>query len=135
MIGFAAGGVAVYFHLKSLAYCDSCSKYLSKKGIQTRYTADSEVLTNAVKEIMQCLSERRFQDAVSAHSRSAGYDTNQKEYTLRSQVQVKQCKDCNQHWLKFSVSKKARDDWKDIPELGYESFCTDPIRVAATLTS
>jgi len=126
MLGFAVGGVAVYFHLKSLPYCDSCSKYLAKKGIQTRYTASSETLTKAVKDIIQCLSENRFQDVIAVHAKTAGSDTYQKELVLRSQIQIKRCKSCNQHWLRFTVSKRARDDWKDIDELGCQSFCSAP---------
>jgi|SRR5580698_8210165 hypothetical protein len=135
MSGFAVGGVSVYGYLNSLPYCDSCSKYLVKKGIiQTRYTSDSEVLTNAVKSVMECLSESRFQDAISVHAKAAGTGTYQKELVLRSQMQVKRCKSCNQHWLRFSVSKRARDDWKDISELGYESFCVEPIAIEKAVT-
>jgi hypothetical protein len=138
MLGFAIGGVFVYFNLKSLAYCDTCSRYLVKKGIQTRYTADSDTLTKAVTEIMQCFSERRFQDAISAHAKAAGYE-NSTGMTLRSRVEVKRCKDCNQHWLKFTVSKKAKkDEWEDIGQLGYEAFCVEPITtepVASVATS
>ncbi len=135
MLGFAVGRVAVYFHLKSLPYCDSCSKYLAKKGIQTRYTASSETLTNAVKDIIQCLSESRFQDAIAVHAKTAGSDTYQKELVLRSQIQIKRCKSCNQHWLKFTVSKRARDDWKDnIDELGCQSFCAEAINVESVVT-
>ena len=127
MLGFAIGGVSVYAHLKSLAYCDACSKYLAEKGIQTRYTVDSSVLTKAVEEIMQCLSAGRFQDAIAAHAIGAGCEEFQKELILRSQMEIKKCKDCNKHWLKFSVSKYSRDDWNDINELGYEGFCAEPI--------
>jgi hypothetical protein len=135
MLGFAVGGVSVYGYLNSLPYCDSCSKYLVKKGIiQTRYTSDSEILTNAVKSVMECLSESRFQDAISVHAKAAGTGTYQKELVLRSQVQVKRCKSCNQHWLRFSVSKRARDDWKDISELEYESFCVEPIAIEKAVT-
>lgn len=134
MLGFAVGGVAVYFHLKSLPYCDSCSKYLAKKGIQTRYTASSETLTNAVKNIVHYLSESRFQDAIAIHANTAGSDIYQKELVLRSQIQIKRCKSCNQHWLRFTVSKRARDDWKDIDELGCQSFCSEPIDVESVLT-
>jgi len=134
VLGFAIGGVAVYFHLKSLAYCDPCSKYLAKKGIQSRYTADSGALTEAVKAVMQCLSESRFQDAIAVHARMGGSDAFQKELVLRSQMQIKRCKSCDQHWLKFSVSKRSRDDWKDIDELGYQSFCAEPINVESVVT-
>jgi hypothetical protein len=129
VLGFAVGGVAVYFHLKSLPYCDSCSKYLAKKGVQTRYTGESEVLADAVKDIMQCLSESRFQDAIAAHAKTAGSDLFRKELVLRSQIQIKRCKSCNQHWLRFSVSKRAKDDWKDIDELGCQRFCAAPIDI------
>jgi hypothetical protein len=129
VLGFAVGGVAVYFHLKSLPYCDSCSKYLAKKGIQTRYTASSETLGNAVKRIVQCLTESRFQDAIAAHAETGGSETYEKELVLRSQIQIKRCKSCDQHWLRFTVSKRARDDWKDIDELGCQSFCAEPIDV------
>jgi hypothetical protein len=129
VVGFAVGGVAVYFNLKSAAYCDTCSKYLVKKGIQTRYTADSETLKSSVKEIRQCLTEGRFQDAISAHARAAGNATVQKEMVFRSRVHIKRCKTCNRHWLKFTVSKWAKDEWKDITELGFERFCAVPLYI------
>ena len=129
VVGFAVGGVAVYFNLKSVAYCDTCSKYLVGKGIQTRYTADSKILKNAVQEIRQCLTEGRFQDAISAHARAAGNATVQKEIAFYSQIHIKQCKTCNRHWLKFTVSKWAKSEWKDITELGFERFCAEPISI------
>jgi len=36
VIGFAAGGLAVFGYLNSLPYCEKCAKYLSAKDSQTR---------------------------------------------------------------------------------------------------
>ena len=36
VIGFAAGGLAVFGYLNSLPYCEKCAKYLSDKESQTR---------------------------------------------------------------------------------------------------
>jgi hypothetical protein len=38
VIGFAAGGLAVFGYLDSLPYCEKCAKYLSAKDRQTRYS-------------------------------------------------------------------------------------------------
>jgi hypothetical protein len=95
--------------------------------------ADSGALTEAVKAVMQCLSEKRFQDAIAVHAKMAGSAAFQQELVLRSQMQIKRCKSCDQHWLKFSVSKRSRDDWKDIDELGYQCFCAEPINVESVV--
>ncbi len=42
ILGFAAGGFVVYAHLVSQPYCEKCSRYLSGKGRQARYTGDAE---------------------------------------------------------------------------------------------
>jgi len=126
IFGFALGAIVVYFHLKSLAYCDACSKYLWGKGLQTRYTADSDALTKAVQDMMQCFSEGRFQDGIAIHGRAAGSDSSSKDVRLASQIEIKRCKNCNQHWLKFSVNNRD-NNWKEIHELGYQTFCAEPI--------
>lgn len=135
ILGFAFGAIIVYFHLKSLAYCAACSKYLSGKGIQTRYTSDSNGLTKAAQEMMQCFSEGKFQEGIAVHARAAGSDSSSKDMALRSQIQIKRCKDCNQHWLSFSISKRADNAWKDINELAYQTFCAEPISTAPAVSA
>ena len=134
ILGFALGAIIVYFYLKSLAYCDACSKYLWHKGLQTRYTADSDGLKKAVQDMMQCFSDRRFQDGIAIHARAAGSDSSSKDVRLASQIEIKRCKNCNQHWLKFSVNNRD-NDWKEIHELGYQTFCAEPITTTPTASA
>jgi hypothetical protein len=124
VIGFAVGALAVFGHLNSLPYCDRCSKYLSAKDSQTRYAFFADRMAETTKAMIACVAADRFQEAIAIHAKEP---ENAQDASFCSQVQIKQCKGCNQHWMKFTVSKRDRDDWKEIPEVGFESFTEQPI--------
>jgi hypothetical protein len=129
IVGFAIGGVAVYGYLKALPYCERCSKYLVAKHTQTRYTADADRLSEIAALMRQCALGGRLQDAIAAHA-TTGSETAGKDPKLRSQVEIKRCKNCDQHWMKFTVSRWAKDEWKEISEAGFRTFTAEPLTAA-----
>jgi hypothetical protein len=127
--GFAAGGLAVYGHLMSLPYCEKCSRYLSAKGRQERYTADAEGFKSAWAQVLDSLNAGGVAAAISRHA-AFGSATNQKNCHLRSVVRIRYCKMCGQHWARFVVEKRNGSTWKEIPELSVASFTNEPVTVA-----
>jgi hypothetical protein len=131
VIGFAMGGFAVYAHLLSKPYCDKCSRYLSGKGKQTRYAGDAAGLQTAMANFLTCVADGDILSAIREHKNSSAFGTSSlpKGGYLRSVVEVRHCKKCEVHWVKFSVEKLRGDDWKEIPELTLERFTEQVVDV------
>lgn len=126
--GFAAGGLAVYGHLVLKPYCEKCSSYLSAKGEQVRYTGDPEGLQATTAQILQHIRSGAIASAIKQHS-TFGNQAYQKNDHLRSVFQVRHCKKCGQHWIRFSVDKQSGNDWKEIPELTVAGFTDQVVNV------
>lgn len=122
IFGFAVGGVAVYALLKALPFCQKCSRYLAPKERQTRYTGDSAQLTQAVIQIRQHVATGRLQEALTIHAGTGDAKSIAGKTSLRSQAIIKRCNGCNRHWIKFTVSRWANREWKDVPEAGFQQF-------------
>jgi hypothetical protein len=75
VLGFALGGLAVYGHLRSLAYCERCAKYLTKKDWQTRYSAYAEKVAEVRAAMHQCVAAGHTQEAISIHAATAKKST------------------------------------------------------------
>jgi hypothetical protein len=131
IVGFAIGGVAVYWYLTGLPYCERCAKYFVAKQThtQTRYTADADKLSQIAALMRRCALAGRLQDAIAAHAIS-GSETYGEGPTLRSQVEINRCKNCDQHWMKFTVSRWTKNDWKVI--YGFQDFTAEPLTVKAS---
>jgi len=125
VVGFAAGGLAVYGHLASQPYCDKCSRYLSAKGQRKRYTSDADGLKSATAQVLESLGSGAVVSAVAQHG-AFGSPSQGKSDHLCSVVRVRHCKKCGQHWVKFSVEKRSGNNWKEIPELTAGGF-TDEV--------
>lgn len=126
IVGFAFGGVAVYRYLEAQPYCERCTKYLVAKDTQTRYTT-RYMNAAQLSQITTLIAAGRLQDAIAAHaiSGSEGYG---KDPKLRAQVEIKRCKNCDQHWMKFTVSRWAKDDWVEV--IGcVQDFTAEPTSV------
>ena len=50
----------------------------------------------------------------------------QKGNHLRSVIDVRHCKKCGQHWVKYVVEKQRGNDWKEISDLTTAGF-TDQV--------
>ena len=129
--GFAAGGFAVYSYLVSKPYCETCSRYLSTKGKQTRYTGDADGLQTVTEQIFDDLRNTAIASAL-ARQKAFGDPAYQKSHHLRSVFEIRHCKGCRNHWIKFSVEKRSGDDWKGIPELTVAGFTDQVITLEQT---
>jgi hypothetical protein len=131
VIGFAIGGFAVYAYLVSKPYCDKCSRYLSAKGKQIRYAGDAEGLQAATVSFLTRVGNGDIPSAILEHGNSAGFGTPTppKDCQLRSVVEIRHCKQCAMHWVKFTVEKLRGDDWKEISELTVERFTDQAVSV------
>lgn len=128
VIGFAVGGFVVYAVLVSKPYCEKCSRYLSGKGRQVRYTQDADGLQAIVQQVLQNLASGTMAPAIELQ-RSFGNPSHQKNNHLRSTFEVRCCKKCKQHWVKFSVEKQSGDNWKEISDFTVSGFTKEVISV------
>ena len=126
--GFALGGFAVYAYLVSKPYCEKCSRYLSAKGKQVRYTGDVEGLQATAAQIFQHIGSGAIASAIE-QQQTFGNPDYRKNNHLRSVFEVRHCKKCGQHWIRFSVEKQSGDDWKEIPELTVGGFTDQVVNV------
>ena len=127
--GFAVGGLAVFGYLVSQPYCANCSRYLSAKGKQVRYTGDAEGLQAMTGKVLESIGSGAIASAIKRHSKFGSEKYQHKVDHLRSTIAVHHCKKCGQHWVKFSVEKQSGDDWKEIPELTVDGFIDDVVNV------
>ncbi|MBN1546008.1 MAG: hypothetical protein JW902_05040 [Syntrophaceae bacterium] len=125
ILGFAVGGLAVYGYLESIPYCKRCLRYFSAKGKQTRYTGDAEELQASTVQVLSDFSSGVITSAIEKH-RMFGSHKFQKDNHLRSVIEVRHCKKCGQHWVKYVVEKRSGNDWKEISDLTTASF-TDQV--------
>ena len=83
------------------------------------FTFFADRVRETAKALIECVATDRFQDAIAIH---AGELENAKDASFRSQILIKRCKGCGLHWMKFTVSRRERGDWKEISEVGFERF-------------
>ena len=95
ILGFAAGGFAVYGYLASMPYCEKCSRYLSSKGKQVRYTVDAEALQAATVQIFDNFRNGAVASAIDEH-RVFGDPAYEKGNYLRSVFEIRHCQRCGQ---------------------------------------
>ena len=127
IVGFGAGGLVVFGYLNNLPYCGRCEKYLSSKEFQTRYSSSADRMTETTRNLVEFVAAGRFQDAITIHAKES---EDEKNASFCSRIRIKRCGGCDQHWIKFTVSRRDRGDWKEISEVGFESFTDEPITTA-----
>ena len=133
IMGFAIGGLAVYGHLISLPFCGDCKLYLSKKGYQKRYFENPEDMQNSVAAFLAKVRDNQLQQSIQVHAETGSTAINAAN-VFSSFIEIKRCKACEKHWLKFTAQRKAGDDWKDISDLGYATFCMERVDVMENLS-
>jgi len=131
VLGFAVGGFCVYGFLVAKPYCDKCSRYLSGKGKQIRYTKDPEEMQGATAQLLGRMATGDFLLAVEDHRNSAsfGSSTAPKDCYLRSVIEVQHCKKCSAHWVKFTVEKLSGNDWEEVSDLTLARFTEQTVNV------
>jgi hypothetical protein len=133
IIGFALGGFVLYAYLTAKPYCEKCSRYLSAKGKQIRYTGDAEGLTANTNQILVDMASSQMANAIHSQA-NFGNPKHQKDDHLRSVFEVRHCKKCEKHWVKFCVEKTSGGDWKEIPELTVGGFTDEVVLGADAIT-
>jgi hypothetical protein len=119
IIGFAIGGVFIYFYLAAKLFCGKCSRYFSNKGTTTRYTGDGEKFKEFFAKMAALLDEHKLSEAIALHATEGGeVKCKTKEHHLKTDVNIKYCKGCGQHYLGLDVMKwNGKDDWSKIDDL------------------
>jgi hypothetical protein len=133
IIRFALGGLVIYSHLTSLPYYEVCTLYLSKKGEQTRYFDNRKDMQNSIDGFLSKVQDKQFQQSIQFHAET-GSAALKAVHVYSSTIKIERCKGCEKHWLKFSARHKTENDWKDISDLGYSTFCMDRVDVMKNLT-
>ena len=104
------------------------TQYLSGKGRQIRYTADAENLQATVAGVLEQMRGTTIASAIEQH-KGSGAPTPQKGDHLRSLFEVRYCKKCSRHWVKFAVEKKSGDNWKEVHGLTVAGFTDQAVNL------
>ncbi len=113
ILGFFVGGASIYGYLSSEIYCDNCLRYYSSKKSQNSYFSDSDTITKHFVEIVDMLKNNKLQEAIDKHAVS-GAKKAEKGLILRSTIVLKYCSKCLKHYLRFSLYKLVKNEWKEI---------------------
>jgi hypothetical protein len=116
LIGFSIGGVAVFGWLSENPYCDKCSRYLRKTGQQDRYWMGQESLMQDMEKFTTLVDNQKLSEAVRLHNEEMGIVQQGSEPLLRTRLITRACQGCGMNHLSFIVSRREKDDWKDIKE-------------------
>ena len=138
VLGFAFGGLGVYGYLVSRPYCRRCSRFMFRKGLQTRYTDDPKGVQASTAQVYSSIDSGDVRGAIQIHSLFGNREYAEDRY-LRSWIEIMDCRQCGRHWAKYQVEKWARNDWKEIADLTVSGFTDMAVeieddRVTATTT-
>ena len=92
---------------------------------EPRSGADAEGLQASTVQVFSDFGDGAVASAIEKH-RTFGNPKFQRGNHLRSVIEVRPCKRCGQHWVKYVVEKQSGNDWKEIPNLTTAGF-TDQV--------
>lgn len=133
VVGFLLGGFLIYVYLTSMTYCEDCKLYLSSKGVQTRYFVSPEAMQSSTEDVLAEIQSWRLQHSVLVHAATGANES--KNAVFSSNMEVKRCKGCDKHWVKFTAKRKAGNDWKEITELSHSAFSMEPVELHRTISA
>lgn len=117
VLGFAVGGLWVYWHLRALPYCGACGKYLKKQPSVTRYTDDADQLRGLYSGL---IAELRAGNSAAAAGLISGFGVtkpNVKDMKLNVELKLWKCARCPQEFFESSVNQWNGKDWKPVSGL------------------
>jgi hypothetical protein len=126
LMGFSAGGFAVFAWLAKNPYCDNCSRYLKKTGKQERYTSEGEALIERIKSFASLIEANKCNEAIRYHAENMGVEVSSGHH-LRSKVITRICPHCGINHLDFITSKLDGNNWKDIDETEIRIFTEEQL--------
>jgi hypothetical protein len=126
VMGFAVGGVAVLFNLRSLPHCQSCMLLLNRKGTKTRYFSRSREMRSAADEVLSQAREKQLQRSILTHvAKGSAKLQNWSEFC--STLEIRRCMQCKTHRVDYHARRKDGATWKDIALLGYTTTTLEPV--------
>lgn len=131
IIGFGIGGFSIFGWLVSLIYCEKCSKYFFRKGKQIRYFSDPEIIKSQHQYLNEHIKINNIEKAIEKHATEGNIKPEKKDY-LSSRVELRYCKGCGKHHLKYIASRQDKNDnWNDINETELEAFTDTELALPA----
>jgi hypothetical protein len=125
-LGFATGGVVVFFQLRPLPYCKDCMLLLKRKGERTRYFSRSREMRNAVDEVLMRARDKQVQQSVHAHvAKGADKGGNWTEFS--STMEIRRCTGCRVHRINFRAARKEGEKWKPIEMFDFTTTTLEPV--------
>jgi len=113
MVGFAIGAIFVYQYLSLEAYCNKCSCYFSKVGKKIKYLWEDSNLYRTLNDLADKISKGQLQEAINTH-RSLGEAEQLASTETRVTMDLRNCKECDNYWLRMSVERKIQNSWKNV---------------------
>ena len=107
ILGFALGGGAVWFFLRSKMYCESCSRYLKRFSRQNHFVRTGE----EIDERMQALTEGSIRQW-EQHVEGLGQPKAQKGLHYDLQVTDMRCPACDLRAVSLEGRVRQGNDWK-----------------------
>jgi hypothetical protein len=120
VLGFAVGGLGVYFYLRAAPYCEACSKYLEKQSSTERYTSLAEQL----EELYAVLADHLKQgDSAAARNLLSDFgNPRHNGQNLKVELTLWRCRTCPQEFFESSVNQWNGKDWKQISGLHLRNY-------------
>ncbi|MGA1983953.1 MAG: hypothetical protein ABSG84_15985 [Acidobacteriaceae bacterium] len=125
--GFAVGGLAVLFNLRSLPHCQSCMLLLNVKGTKTRYFSRSREMRSAVDEVLVQAREKQLQRSILTHV-AKGSERQMEWSEYCSTLEIRRCMQCKTHRVDYHARRKDGATWKNIALLGFTTTTLEPVK-------
>lgn len=125
-LGFALGGLLVFFYLRSLPHCKNCMMLLNLKGKETRYFSRSREMRTSVDEVLMRARDKQLQQSIHFHL-TKGMEKEQSWSEYCSTIEILRCTCCRVHRMEFRARRRVGTTWKDIDLLGFKGDTLEPV--------
>lgn len=116
VLGFAAGGVMAYGHLRSAPYCQACARYLPKQAAIRRYTANAQNLQAAHAGLIGHLRRGDSSAAADYLSSFGSVKGNSKTAKLNLGLKLWKCSGCPEEFVEVTVRHRMVNRWTELEE-------------------
>lgn len=129
IISFTLGASAGYFYLSRLAFCEKCSRYLSKRSQSERYYYDREMLSETSNTIVDLANEDKFFEAIQEHEQRGDLDEYD-NHNYRLKLTIKYCKSCPTNCLSLNGEKSTfKDMWYSIKRHSFNIYTQKQLEI------
>lgn len=120
ILGFAVGGLCIYFHLQTAPYCEACGKYLKKLSTTSRYTSLSDQIGEVYPSLISHLKDGNSGGAWEVVSGVGVQTRNGQDFKL--ELSLWKCKTCPKEFAEFSVYRWDVKEWKALAEFHVRDY-------------